>query len=103
MPSIDIHFRKQTISVRSPEGEEHLKKVADLVQETLEENALQHPNLASEKIAILAAFEIASEYLKFAAEDQSLRKENLNRASDLLSKVESRIGELEQRQQETES
>lgn len=78
--------------IRSEHGEEQVRNVADLVNDRCLRIKEHAEGMTDKKIAILAAFEIASDYLDLAKEHDSLREEIQARLKALNEQIDSTAG-----------
>jgi cell division protein ZapA (FtsZ GTPase activity inhibitor) len=86
--SIEIEIRNQKYTLRGEETEEHLREVAELVRRKVENLTDLVPSAPPQKIAMLAAFDFASQAIKGRRKALDYRATLLNRAQQLLEKVE---------------
>ncbi len=77
--------------VRSDEGEEQVRRVAEFVNEKFYEIREHTQGLSETKTAILAAFHIASDYLQALRDRKNLVEEVQNRARALNLQIDSII------------
>jgi cell division protein ZapA (FtsZ GTPase activity inhibitor) len=91
MTSIEIVIADQTYVLRGEETEEHLKEVAELVRRKVDSLRKQMPALTLQKAAMLAAFDFASDAIKGKKKALEYRSAVLNKAGDLLERVESEL------------
>ncbi len=75
--------------IRSDEGEEQVKRVAEFVDERFKEIRDHSQGLSETKTAILAAFHIASEYFQLLKDLDDQEKDVQKRAQDLISNIDS--------------
>ena len=69
---ITVKILDQEYQLLSEETSEHVKKVADFVDKRLREIREQGPSLSEKKLAILAAFHIASDYFHLLEKHEAL-------------------------------
>ncbi len=77
--------------IRSDDGEERVRKVADMVNERFEQIREQADGMSDKKIAILAAFDIAGDYIDLAKEHDALRVELQRRLRVLNNQIDSAV------------
>ena len=68
--AVDVRILGQTFTVTSDEGDDHLHKVAALVDAKMKELASSPKVVTTANVAILAALNIASEYQKLKDEQE---------------------------------
>jgi cell division protein ZapA len=78
--------------IRSDDGEDQVRKVADLVNERFQQVKEHADGMTEKKIAILAAFDIAGDYLHLAKEHDALRAELQSRLRALNDQIDSTVG-----------
>lgn len=84
--SIEVEIFGQKYALRADADEEHVRKVADLVDQKMREVATGSRSISTMQIAVLAALDIASEYVQ-----------QRSRLGQLTADVESRSDRLAQR------
>ncbi len=77
--------------IRSDDGEEQVHKVADLVNERFQQIKEHADGMTEKKIAILAAFDIAGDYLHLTTKYDALRAEMQNRLRALNDQIDSAV------------
>jgi len=82
-----IKLLGQELSVLSDSGDEHVAKVVKYVNDTIEEVKINSNNFNSLNIAILAALNIADEYLKSKAFEESKYSQLENRSERLIDLI----------------
>ncbi len=92
MPTIDISILNQKFLLKGEESEEHLKEVAELVRKKAEAIKKRNPTTSIQKIAMLAAIDLASQVIQGKRKAVDYRSKILTKAGELLHRVE---GELE--------
>jgi len=68
--TIEIYGQKYTIKGR--EKLEHLKEVANYVDEKIKQISLNNPRLDTSRLAVLSALNIADEYIKLKREYEEM-------------------------------
>jgi len=77
--------------IRGDEGEEQTKEIAEFVNSKFKEVRENSENLSEKKTAILAAFNIASEYFQLKKERDNLMLDIQKRAQSLNFQIDSII------------
>lgn len=77
--------------IRSDDGEEQVRKVADLVNERFHQIKEHADGMTENKIALLAAFDIAGDYLNLTRKYDALRAEMHNRLRALNDQIDSAV------------
>jgi cell division protein ZapA len=80
--------------IRSEDGEEQVRKVADMVNDRFLRIKEHAEGMTERKIAILAAFDIAGDYLNLAKEHDDLRAEIRARLKALNDQIDSTVGSV---------
>jgi cell division protein ZapA len=92
MTSVNVKIYGEEYSIRSKDDPNYVHRVAGYVDEKMREVAATTNIVSSAKIAILAALNIADEYMRLK-EETALETETVNRVlSELIKLIE---GELE--------
>ena len=86
---VRVKILDQEYLIRSEEGEEQIKRVADFVDERFREIRAQSQGLSDTKTAILAAFHIAGEYFQVLNDRNDLEKDFQNRVRALNMHIDS--------------
>ena len=86
---VRVKILDQEYLIRSEEGEEQVKRVADFVDERFREIREHSQGLSDTKTAILAAFHIASEYFQVLNDRNDLEKDLQNRVRALNMHIDS--------------
>jgi len=86
---VRVKILDQEYLIRSEEGEEQIKRVADFVDERFREIREHSQGLSDTKTAILAAFHIASEYFQVLNDRNDLEKDLQNRVRALNMHIDS--------------
>jgi cell division protein ZapA len=80
--------------IRSEDNEDQVRKVADLVNKKFQRIKEHADGMTEKKIAILAAFDIAGEYLHLVKEHDALRSELQARLKALNDQIDSTVGSV---------
>ena len=80
---VRVKILDQEYLIRSEEGEEQVKRVAEFVDERFREIREHSQGLSDTKTAILAAFHIASEYFQVMKDHTDLEKDFQDRVRAL--------------------
>jgi len=83
-----INILEQELSVLSDSGDEHVAKVVECVKDKMEEVKKTSGNVNSLNIAILAAMNIADEYLKLTGINETICSQLESRAENLISLID---------------
>lgn len=86
--TFELTIFNQKFSIRSDEEERHVKKVADMVNRKMNEIAMQNKNLSVVNVAILAAINIADDFLKTRDQQSSQVAAWSEKLSTLLNRLE---------------
>ncbi len=86
---VRVKILDQEYLIRSEEGEEQVKRVAEFVNERFREIREQSQGLSDTKTAILAAFHIASEYFQVLNDRNDLEKDFQDRVRALNMHIDS--------------
>lgn len=78
------------LTLRSDSSSQQLESVVQLVEEKIRETRRALPKAAHEEIAIMAALNIAFDYLEMKEELQHLRQEIESKSKNLIQLIESR-------------
>ncbi|MBW2027704.1 MAG: cell division protein ZapA [Deltaproteobacteria bacterium] len=89
MNSIKVKIFDYEYKLKSDESEEYVQKIAQYVNEKLEEIKESTEGLSEKKMAILVALHIASDYFKAIKERDQVRDRVKERASDLIERIDS--------------
>ena len=90
--TVTVRILDRDYAIRSDDGEEQVRKVADLVNERFEQIRIHAEGMTEKKIAILAAFDIAGDYLQLAKEYEALRAEVQSRLKALNDQIDFTVG-----------
>lgn len=93
--TVEIKVFGQTFSVKSDADEEHIKAVANYVNEKMEEILKKTRSVSTLNVAILTALNIADDLLKERQERIAIIKEIERKSKDLAEKIEKKIEEKE--------
>lgn len=85
----EVEIFGQPYSLRSDAEEEHVRRVADLVDLKMREVASGTRSVSTLHIAVLAALDIASEYMHLEARAESLLAEVEERAEAMARRIAS--------------
>ncbi len=80
----DVRILGQDLSVISDSGDEHVASVVGYVNEKMQAAGKSVANKEALNIAILAALNIADEYLQMAGAKENLRKQLESRSEQLI-------------------
>ncbi|WP_041367676.1 cell division protein ZapA [Natranaerobius thermophilus] len=69
---IEVNIFGEEYTLKSSSNPEHMKKVASVVDETMNKIAESKPRISLHQIAVLAALNLADEYLKLEDEHTDL-------------------------------
>ena len=83
----DIKILGQELSVDSDSGDEHVANVVRYVIEKVDEIGKAGGNINNLNIAILAALNIADEYLKFGEVNKTIYDHLESRSADLIKRI----------------
>jgi len=83
----------QTYGLRSQAAEEHVQRVARLVDARMREVAAQTRSVATVQIAVLAALELASDLLDEQENQRRLLECVESRCAELVRRIDSRVPE----------
>ena len=86
---INIFGREYT--VRGDVSESDMQRVANLVDSKMREIAQVAPHLAEHKIAVLAALNIAENYLRLKDEWDKLEKHSIEKTQNLISLLDNEL------------
>jgi len=88
---VTVKILDQEYQLLSEETEEHVRKVAEYVDRRLREIRDQGGSLSEKKMAILAAFHIASDYFEILERYETLLDSIRSRTESLLKRIGSNI------------
>lgn len=89
--SIEIIIANQRYTLKSEESPEHLREVAEMVKRKVETVKKKSTTLNLQKVAMLAAFDLASDLIKAKKKTVESRAHIVAKAHQLLLKVESEL------------
>ncbi|HDG97029.1 MAG: cell division protein ZapA [Deltaproteobacteria bacterium] len=84
---VTVKILDQEYQLLSEENSEYVKKVADFVDKKLREIREQGPSLSEKKLAILAAFHIASDYFQLLERYEALLDIIRSRTEAMLKRI----------------
>ena len=90
--SVEIKVLGQTFTVKTDAEEAHIQEVARCVNEKIDEILKKTRSVSSLNVAILAALNIADDFLKEKEKRIALLKEIGMKSKDLVEKIEMKIG-----------
>ncbi|MBI3399468.1 MAG: cell division protein ZapA [Deltaproteobacteria bacterium] len=64
MKAVEVNILEQKLLVKSEDGEEHVKKIADYLNSKIEEVKQKSKAVSTLNVALLAAMNIADDYLE---------------------------------------
>ena len=73
MNSIELNIGSARYVLKGEESEEHLREVAEMVRRRVEGLKKKTPSLTLQKVAMLAAFDFASDVIKSRKKSSGLR------------------------------
>jgi cell division protein ZapA (FtsZ GTPase activity inhibitor) len=91
MALIEIRIHQQSYEIKSDETPEHLSEVAAMVQSKVDALLAQHPRLAPAQVALLAAAEFSSKWIRAREQVESHRNTLLSKAGDILDRIEKEL------------
>jgi cell division protein ZapA len=83
-----INILEQELSVLSDSGDDHVASVVRYVREKMEQIRSASGNVSTLNIAILAALNIADEYLKLSGINENIYDQLESRAENLISLID---------------
>ncbi len=92
--TVTVKVLDRDYMIRSEDGEDQVRKVADLVNEKFQRIKEHADGMTEKKIAILAAFDIAGDYLHLVREHDALRSELQARLKALNDQIDSTVGSV---------
>ena len=92
MEPVRVKIRDQEYLVRSEEGEDQAYKIADYLNSKLEEIENHSEGLSEKKTIILAALDIASDYLHAVRERDEILDRIRKRTEALICHIDSAMG-----------
>ena len=95
MRTIEVKILGQRYKVRSDEGEEYIKSLAQFLNEQILQVQRSSQTVATHNVAILAALHIADDLFKVREENGLIKKEVRDRIRKLLKVIRSSRGEEE--------
>jgi cell division protein ZapA (FtsZ GTPase activity inhibitor) len=91
MGSVEIVIGKQKYVVRGEDSQEHLNKVASLVQSKISEFLALPANMPLQRATLLATFDLASEVIHRRDASHGQRDGVLSKATHLLEHIEKEL------------
>ena len=88
---VTVKILDQEYQLLSQEPSEHVKKVANFLDKKLREIRQQGPSLSEKKLAILAAFHIASDYFRLLERYEALLDVIRSRTEAMLERIGNKI------------
>ena len=85
---IEVKVLGQKFKVRSDSNEEYIERVASFVDEKMNEVLASSKSVASLNIAILAAMNIADEFLKYKADKDKRLEEAQKKIKDIIELID---------------
>ena len=92
MEPVRIRIRDHEYVVKGEEGEEDIQRIAEYVNNKIEEIQRSAEGLSERKTAILAALNIASEYFRVLKEREALLTKIRQRTESLIGNIDSTLG-----------
>ena len=86
-----INILEQELSVLSDSGDDHVSSVIQFVKDKMEQIRLVSSNITTLNVAILAALNIADEYLTYTSSNETIYNQLERRAENLICLIEKRI------------
>lgn len=84
----------QTYTLRADADEEHVRRVAEFVDLKMREVAAASRSVSTQQIAVLAALDIASEFLQGRAAAERLSTEVEARSADMVRRIADLMSEV---------
>ena len=94
MKGVQVEIFGQTYSLRADADEEHVRKVADLVDLKMREVADGSHSVSTLQIAVLAAMDLASDLLQKRNGDDDLLRQVESRSEALMARIDALVGEV---------
>jgi len=88
---VRIEILGREYNVRSDEGEERVKKIAEYVDQKIKEIAADTKTLSTINVAILAALNIADDYFRAVEDQNHLTRTVKNKSGQLIAMIDSKI------------
>jgi cell division protein ZapA len=85
--TVTIKIKDREYIIRGADDEERILEVAEYVDQKLKEISSASKGLNDEKVAILAALDIAGDYLQLIKEKEDLLREINNRSQKMILSV----------------
>lgn len=90
----EVEIFGQTYSLRADADAEHVKRVAVLLDQRMREVASSGRTVSTVQIAVLAALDIASEFLQIRDESRSLAREIETRSDSMARRIDNLCPEV---------
>jgi cell division protein ZapA len=88
---IRVEILGREYAVKSDEGEERVKKIAQYVNQKIKDISESTQTVSTMNAAILAAMNIANEYFQILEEKKNYRQDFESKAEHLISLIDDRI------------
>ena len=88
---VRIEILGREYNVRSDEGEERVKKIAEYVDQKIKEITADTKTLSTINVAILAALNIADDYFRAVEDQNHLTRTVKNKSGQLIAMIDSKI------------
>ena len=88
---VRIEILGREYNVKSDEGEERIKKIAEYVNQKIKEIAEGAKTLSTINVAILAALNIADDYFKVVEDRNHFTRAVKNKSGQLIAMIDSKI------------
>jgi cell division protein ZapA len=88
---IRVEILGREYAVKSDEGEERVKKIAEYVNQKIKDISESTQTVSTMNAAILAAMNIANEYFQILEEKKNYRQDFESKAEHLISLIDDRI------------
>jgi cell division protein ZapA len=92
MKPIRVRILDHEYMLRTEEGEEQVRRIAEYVNEKLKAIQMSSEGLSERKAAILAAFHIASDYFQLLNEREGMIENFRRRAEAMIYDIDSIMG-----------
>lgn len=86
-----IEILGREYNVRSDEGEDRVKKIAEYVDQKIKEITADTKTLSTINVAILAALNIADDYFRAVEDQNHLTRTVKNKSGQLIAMIDSKI------------
>ncbi len=88
---VRIEILGREYNVRSDEGEDRVKKIAEYVDQKIKEITADTKTLSTINVAILAALNIADDYFRAVEDQNHLTRTVKNKSGQLIAMIDSKI------------